>query len=100
MMAPGLPNVAQQYGITNPTIIALTLSIFLLSFALGVKTMFFLLLYSCTDWIILAFVPRSSVRDVWTNLGLTYRQSVLSRFQSRLCVFADYWILVGLPFPE
>ncbi|KIM47070.1 hypothetical protein M413DRAFT_268955 [Hebeloma cylindrosporum] len=35
MMAPGIPEVALKYGITNPTIIALTLSIFLLSFAIG-----------------------------------------------------------------
>lgn len=37
MMAPGLPEVALRYGITNPTAIALTLSIFLLSFAIGVR---------------------------------------------------------------
>jgi multidrug resistance protein len=35
MMAPGLPKFAIQYNITNPTIVAMTLSIFLLSFALG-----------------------------------------------------------------
>ena len=35
MMAPGLPDLALKYGITNPTILALTLSIFLLSFAIG-----------------------------------------------------------------
>ncbi|KAJ3496187.1 hypothetical protein NLJ89_g10521 [Agrocybe chaxingu] len=35
MMAPGLPNLAVKYGIASPTIVALTLSIFLLSFALG-----------------------------------------------------------------
>lgn len=35
MMAPGLPEVAQKYGITNSSILALTLSIFLLSFAIG-----------------------------------------------------------------
>ncbi|KAH0840060.1 major facilitator superfamily domain-containing protein [Lanmaoa asiatica] len=35
MMAPGLPDLAIKYGITNPTILALTLSIFLLSFAIG-----------------------------------------------------------------
>ncbi|KAM6503475.1 multidrug resistance protein 4 [Amanita muscaria] len=35
MMAPGLPNVAIQYNIQNPTIVALTLSVFLLSFALA-----------------------------------------------------------------
>ncbi|KAF8068729.1 major facilitator superfamily domain-containing protein [Lyophyllum atratum] len=35
MMAPGLEEVALRYGITSTTIIALTLSIYLLSFALG-----------------------------------------------------------------
>lgn len=35
MMAPGLPEIALKYHITNPTILALTLSIFLLSFAIG-----------------------------------------------------------------
>ncbi|KAK0192500.1 multidrug resistance protein 4 [Armillaria mellea] len=35
MMAPGLPLLAARYHITNETVIALTLSIFLLAFALG-----------------------------------------------------------------
>lgn len=35
IMAPGLPDVAIKFGITSPTVIALTLSIFLLSFAIG-----------------------------------------------------------------
>lgn len=34
-MAPGLPEVATKYHITDPTILALTLSIYLLSFAIG-----------------------------------------------------------------
>ncbi|KAJ7284441.1 major facilitator superfamily domain-containing protein [Mycena rebaudengoi] len=33
MMAPGLPQIAAKYGITNPTVVALTLSIFLVTFA-------------------------------------------------------------------
>ena len=37
MMAPGLPEVATKYGITDPTIVSLTLSIFLVSFAIGVR---------------------------------------------------------------
>lgn len=37
MMAPGLPDVALKYNITSETIIALTLVIFLLSFALAVR---------------------------------------------------------------
>ncbi|KAK1220544.1 hypothetical protein PQX77_016684 [Marasmius sp. AFHP31] len=35
MMAPGLPNVAAQYHIENETVLALTLSVFLISFAIG-----------------------------------------------------------------
>ncbi|KAN0097326.1 Major facilitator superfamily domain containing protein [Tylopilus felleus] len=35
MMAPGLPDLALKYGISNPTVLGLTLSIFLLSFAIG-----------------------------------------------------------------
>lgn len=35
IMAPSLPDLAVKYGITNPTVTALTLSIFLLSFAIG-----------------------------------------------------------------
>ncbi|KAG0709503.1 multidrug resistance protein 4 [Suillus ampliporus] len=35
IMAPGLPDIAIKFGITDPTIIALTLSVFLLSFAIG-----------------------------------------------------------------
>jgi len=37
MMAPGLPEVAAKYNITNPTVIALTLSIYLITFAFGVN---------------------------------------------------------------
>ena len=36
MMAPGLPEIATKYEITNATVLALTLSIFLLAYALGV----------------------------------------------------------------
>jgi len=40
MMASGLPQVADKYHITSPTVIALTLSIFLLSFGIGVSVLF------------------------------------------------------------
>lgn len=36
-MAPGLREVAVKYSITNSTILALTLSVYLLSFAIGVS---------------------------------------------------------------
>ncbi|KAF8517948.1 MFS general substrate transporter [Hysterangium stoloniferum] len=35
MMAPALPNIAIHYNITDPTILALTLSVYLLAFAVG-----------------------------------------------------------------
>ncbi|KAF5381256.1 hypothetical protein D9615_008392 [Tricholomella constricta] len=35
MMAPGLPEIAAKYHITNTSVLAMTLSIFLLSFAFG-----------------------------------------------------------------
>ncbi|KAJ3516908.1 hypothetical protein NLJ89_g836 [Agrocybe chaxingu] len=50
MMAPGLPDLAVKYGIESPTVVALTLSIFLLSFALGVsvsETLLFLNKLTC-----------------------------------------------------
>ena len=39
MMAPGLPEVATMYGISDPTVVALTLSVFLISFGIGVSVM-------------------------------------------------------------
>lgn len=35
MMAPALPDIAEHLNITNPTLISLTLSIFLVTFAIG-----------------------------------------------------------------
>ncbi|KAK7694477.1 hypothetical protein QCA50_001663 [Cerrena zonata] len=35
MMAPALPNIAEHYHMTNQTLISMTLSVFLLSFAVG-----------------------------------------------------------------
>ncbi|KAG1779708.1 major facilitator superfamily domain-containing protein [Suillus placidus] len=35
IMAPGLPDLAIKFGITDPTVLALTLSIFVLSYAIG-----------------------------------------------------------------
>lgn len=34
-MAPGLPAIGEHFGITSETILAMTLSIFLLTFAIG-----------------------------------------------------------------
>ena len=54
MMAPGIPEIAVKYGITSPTVMAMTLSIFLLSFAIGVSEHLlikrFKLIYSFSHW--------------------------------------------------
>ena len=47
MMAPGLPEIATKYGISNPTIVGLTLSIFLVSFGIGVRAISPLLPSQC-----------------------------------------------------
>ena len=60
MMAPGLPEIATSYGITNSTVLALTLSIFLLAYALGVGTILFFIL-APTDSFEIAPFSRSSL---------------------------------------
>lgn len=65
-MAPGIPEVAAKYHITDPTIIALTLSIFLISFALGVSNI--PLRFGALTRIT-AFDPCTIIRNVWANMG-------------------------------
>ena len=60
MMAPGLPEIATKYGITNSTVVALTLSIFLFAYALGVGIIFIFFL-DITDLFELAPYSRSSL---------------------------------------
>ena len=67
MMAPGLPEVAQKYGITNSSILALTLSIFLLSFAIGVSQMC-PIIFLLNE--LLAPHLRTIIRDVWADMGM------------------------------
>lgn len=71
-MAPGLQVVASQYGITSDTIEALTLSIFLLSFALGVSPSV-ILQVSADQTVLSATRSRTIVRNVRTDMGFTHR---------------------------
>ena len=48
-MAPGLPEVATKYGIAISSVLALTLSIYLVSFAIGVGVISTLLSLMATD---------------------------------------------------
>ena len=69
MMAPGLPEIAEKYGIQSATVVALTLSIFLLSFAIGVSVILFAISSTSTEHLVIAPFSGASIRDVWTNLG-------------------------------
>jgi hypothetical protein len=69
-MAPGLPEVATKYRIANQTTLALTLSIFLLSFAVGVSaTHLHVLTFSDFPQ---ATMSRATFRDVWTDVGKAF----------------------------
>ena len=66
MMAPALPDVAVKYHVTNPTVLALTLSVFLISFAAGVRTC---LPHFPSTYPFPALVYRPTFRDVRPYLG-------------------------------
>ena len=67
-MAPGLPDVAIQYNITSPTIAALTLSSFLITFAFGVRFIN-LFIHYLVKISFTAAHHGAIVRDIWTYLG-------------------------------
>ena len=60
MMAPGLPEVATKYGITNPSVVALTLSIYVLAVAIGVGVIWLYLDRLLTRQVIASY-SRSSI---------------------------------------
>jgi hypothetical protein len=73
VMAPGLPEIAIKYGITNSTIIGLTLSTFILSFAFAVssRSHFYLNGHDPIGFSYdhVAFDPRPTLRDVRKDMG-------------------------------
>lgn len=69
MMAPGLPEIGQMYHIVSPTIVALTLSAFLISFALGVRSFKIISINYPLKFDFIAAHYGTIIRDVWTYLG-------------------------------
>ena len=112
MMAPGLPILAVNYDIKSQTVLALTLSIYLLSFGIGVSR-------RQTPWLALrpnshlASIPRSWIGNVWKDLGKLilinlsldvyfstlgasdppYRQPAISSIQHGLCLRSQHWFI-------
>lgn len=114
MMAPGLPEVAQKYGITNSSILALTLSIFLLSFAIGVSQDVPYYSFTqrapspssshhylrCTGGHGYAGASLNSYTSTQAiNLGPPYCEYLHHRFQPRLRVCTDHGRTHWFPFP-
>ena len=110
MMAPGLPDVALTYHITSPTVVALTLTAFLISFAVGVRfTNLITIIFFCLKFIHvqpLIMAPLSEIHGrSWVgklyNLaansylnfilhkGPSYRQYFHVGFQPRMCILPN-----------
>ncbi|KAG6840002.1 hypothetical protein C0991_009654 [Blastosporella zonata] len=105
MMAPGLEQVAIQYGITSSTIGALTLSIYLLSFALGPLILAPLSeMYGRTNitetlspdsWVLWQRTYRMRWRDLW---GLVF--GARSRLGNGCLQLGSFDWYVPSPFPQ
>ena len=115
LMAPGLPEIATMYGITNATVVALTLSIFLLAYALSVGIMYFYSSLYWPVWISPLFSPLSpKCMDElgWTPfwpitftflysyyaLDPSYQQSLDNGSQFGMCICANDRRPNSLPF--
>ncbi|KAG2008276.1 multidrug transporter [Coprinopsis cinerea AmutBmut pab1-1] len=85
MMAPGLPQIAAQYGITNSTMLGLTLSIFLLSFSLGPLIMAPLSEIYGRTWIL----HISNLLTLGFNLGCAFAPNTATLLVLRL--IAGFW---------
>lgn len=91
-MAPSLPDLTVKYGITNPTVTALTLSIFLLSFAIGP-----LLAAPLTEVYGRVWVRHPLIQDQWNRLsesiqGPSPSKPFLPCVQPRLCFCTQHYI--------
>ncbi|KAJ6470128.1 multidrug resistance protein 4 [Mycena vitilis] len=85
MMAPGLPGIAEKYHVESETIVSMTLSIFLLTFAIGASPLVFAPL-SVRLWILHIAI----ISSVPFNLGCAFAPNVGSLIGFR------YGILCGL----
>ena len=97
MMAPGLPDLASKYGITSPTILALTLSIFLLSFAIGPLFLGPLSEMYGRTWVCLYSFRR--IPPLTAASGVAHRQPSFSLLQPGLCPGTDYQFFYSFSFP-
>lgn len=97
MMAPGLPEVALKYHITNPTILALTLSIFLLSFAIGPLFLAPLSEMYGRAWASTLSLAYMTHADIVTDIA--HRKRCLPLIQSGLCLSTDDKCAYRLPLP-
>jgi len=98
MMAPGLPDIALKYHITNPTILALTLSIFLLSFAIGPLFLAPLSEMYGRAWVSTPSLAYMTRVDIVTDAA--HWKRCLPLIQSGLCFSPNGKCVYRLPLPR
>ena len=89
MMAPTLPQVAEHFNITSETILAMTLSIFLVTFAIGPLFLSPLSEIYGRTWVCQTFyVFRSKAKYLTFRFlaGIAYRKPSLPGVQYSMCI--------------
>lgn len=93
MMAPGLPEIAAKYGVTDTVTTALILSVFLISFAIGPLFMAPMSEMYGRTWVCFTSYLHGSlvIDDPFRHTsGSTYREYFFPAIQPRLCLRAQY----------
>ena len=88
MMAPGIPEIAINYGIRNQTVIAMTLSIFLLSFGIGVGFLTFLFYPSNANWFSYQPSIMAPLSEMYGRTWVLHISNLFSLAFSLGCAFA------------
>lgn len=87
-MSPALPDIAVHYAITNQTVVAMTLSIYLLSWAFGPLLLAPLSEIYGRTWVCMIAVSCSRNTLTLGVSGVAYMQPVPHRIQPGLCICA------------
>ena len=101
MMAPALPDIAHHYNLTSETTIALTLSIFLITFAIGPLFLAPLSEMYGRTWVRCVFLPHRllATHHLIDALGSPHRKPVVHGFPIRLRILANCGCLDRIPHP-
>ena len=93
MMAPALPQIGEHYGITSPSILNMTLTIFLLAYATGPLFLSPLTEIVGRRWVCVPSTrnpARWKLTDDWMPIGSASFKLVFPSFQPRVCIRSEY----------